>query len=134
MTRLQWHVERVVEPGHGVDEPGDGVNEPAGRGGVPARGPVLALVGGLDGDLDPWPALDDHAVGAGAAGWPRPVRRAVGVNARDVLDDDPRFTADDALDLEPHGTLCACLEVTHGAGGDGLLERPPVERFLEVVQ
>ena len=75
----QRDVERVVEAGLGGHQPVDGVDQPADRGGVAARGPVPALVGRLDRDLDARAALDHHPVRAVAAvGRHRPVRGAGG--------------------------------------------------------
>lgn len=100
----------------------------------PPHGTVLALVGGLDGDLDARAALDDHAVGAVPVGRRRPVRRAGGVDAGDVLDDDPGLSPDDPLHLEAHGALGTGRELTHGAGVHRGRERAALQRLADVVE
>src|SRR5690606_31608407 len=127
-------VEGVVEAGSGVHEPVDRADEAPDRGGVAAGGAVAVRVGGLDRDLDARLALDDDAVRAVAVRRLRPVGGAGRVDSGDVLDDDAGFALDDALHLEADRSLRALLEVAHGAGSDGLVQREAVHGLANLVQ
>ncbi len=103
----QWQVEGREQSGGGGAHRGDGVEDPHGGGEQAAI--VVVAVRRLHGELERVRrvALDGDAVALAL----RPMRRDVGVHAGDVLDDEPRLAAHDALDLEAE------------PGGGALLDR-----------
>src|SRR5690606_19676534 len=85
-------------------------------------------------DVDARLALDDDAVRAVAVRRLRPAGGAGRVDSGDVLDDDAGFALDDALYLEADRSLRALLDVAHGAGGAGRVQREAVHGLADLVQ
>ncbi len=104
---MQRHVESVVDAGLLGGQPVDRAEQAVGRGGVAAIGPGATRHVGAHHDAQLRIAVDDHPVVADAFIRLRPVRRAGGVDAGDVLDDDPLDTVGPSDDLQA-GTPPAC--------------------------